>query len=64
MIKPFQRKGSSSNTQVGNDFEAAAREYFLKRRVNLSRRFSVDIGVNGLKPHNFDLGNLVLSSLI
>jgi len=57
MDKPFQRKGSVSNTHVGNDFEAKAQAFFTGQGLALSRRFSIEIGVSGTKPHNFDLGD-------
>lgn len=58
MDKPFQRLGSSSNTQVGNDFELVARKFFAKQGVNLQSKYTVDVGVGNLKkPHVFDLGS-------
>jgi hypothetical protein len=57
MDKPFQRKGAESNTQVGRDFEAKAQAFFAKQGVYLTTGLSVEIGINGRKPHNFDLGD-------
>lgn len=55
--KPFQRKGAQSNTQVGRDFEADARLFFERQGVRLQGHVSVEIGINGRKLHNFDLGD-------
>jgi len=57
MDKPFQRKGSVSNAQVGRDFETIAQEFFAKQGLHLKSGIAVQIGINGLKSHNFDLGN-------
>ena len=59
MNKPFQRKGSESNTQVGNDFEKKVRKFFTKKGIHLVPNVSVFIGINGRKLHKFDLGNAV-----
>ena len=54
----FQRIGSISNTQVGNDFEQAAQIYFSSQGINLKKNHSVSIGVRDQKKgHNFDLGS-------
>jgi hypothetical protein len=59
MDKPFQRKGSKSNTDVGNDFEKAAKEFFsIKKQIALEQNIAVNVGINGTKLHKFDLGNL------
>ncbi|MDD5451152.1 MAG: hypothetical protein PHT49_04585 [Desulfovibrionales bacterium] len=57
MDKPFQRKGADSNTQVGRDFETKAEAFFAAQGIKLTRGVSIEIGVNGKKPHNFDLGD-------
>lgn len=57
MNKPFQRKGAASNTQVGNDFECKAQEFFKKMGLLLTPRLPVEIGINGRKLHRFDFGN-------
>ena len=57
MNKPFQRKGADSNTQVGRDFEAKAQAFFAGQGLHLTRAISIKIGINGKKPHNFDLGD-------
>lgn len=56
MNKPFQRKGAVSNTQVGRDFEDRAQAFFATQGMHLSPGVSVNIGINGSKLHNFDLG--------
>ena len=57
MDKPFQRKGADSNTQVGRDFEAKAQAFFAEQGLHLTPGISIEIGINGKKPHNFDLGD-------
>ena len=57
MDKPFQRKGSNSNAQVGNDFEITIQNFFAQQGINLEPGFAVSIGINGFKSHNFDLGS-------
>lgn len=57
MNKPFQRKGATSNTQVGRDFEELAQVFFEQAGLPLQRNIKIDIGINGKKPHAFDLGN-------
>jgi hypothetical protein len=57
MNSPFQRIGSKSNSQVGNDFELVAQEFFAKSGVKLQRSHTVLIGIaKTTKPHAFDLG--------
>ena len=57
MDRPFQRKGAKSNTQVGRDFEAKARAFFVTQGLNLTPGISIPIGINGSKAHRFDLGD-------
>jgi hypothetical protein len=64
MDKPFQRKGAKSNAHVGRAFEATARAFFAATGLELESNVSVDIGVNGAKPHSFDLGNRDLKVLV
>lgn len=58
MDKPFQRKGAKSNTDVGREFERAAKDFFATQNLPLEEDVSVRIGINDKKPHKFDLGNL------
>lgn len=54
----FQREGSSSNTQVGNDFEDAASKYFALQGIELRAGYKIQVGVNAIKKeHAFDLGS-------
>ena len=54
----FQRKGSSSNTQVGMDFESQARRVLAESGIIVEPNFKVPIGVGSLKKqHSFDLGS-------
>ena len=57
MNKPSQRKGAESNTQVGRDFEAKAQVFFAQQGLHLTSGMAVEIGINGRKSHNFDLGD-------
>lgn len=57
MDKPFQRKGADSNTQVGRDFEDKAQAFFVGQGLHLTPEISIEIGINGRKAHNFDLGD-------
>jgi hypothetical protein len=57
MYKPFQRKGSESNTQVGRDFEAKSQNFFAQRGLHLTPGVALEIGISGRKLHNFDLGD-------
>ena len=57
MVNSFQRLGSTSNSQVGRDFETAAQEYFRKQDVRLHRNYSVPIGASTKKERQFDLGS-------
>jgi hypothetical protein len=56
MDKPFQRKGASSNSQVGLDFEVIAKQFFATTGLHLESKTAVNVGVNGTKEHKFDLG--------
>jgi hypothetical protein len=54
----FQRIGSASNTQAGNDFETAARTFFSQQGISLVKNFSVPVGVGEAKKmHRFDIGS-------
>lgn len=55
---PYQRQGAVSNSHVGRDFEDVALRYFARQRINLSKKFEVQVGVSGTKKkkHAFDLG--------
>ena len=57
MVNNFQRIGSTSNAQVGRDFESAALECFRKEGVSLRKNYSVRIGVSSKKERQFDLGS-------
>ena len=55
--RPFQRVGSISNAHVGRDFEQLAQNFFNESGLDLDKRVSVPVGVNGKeKEHAFDLG--------
>ena len=57
MVNNFQRLGSTSNSQVGRDFEIAAQDYFRKKGISFQRGHSVRIGVSRKKNRKFDLGS-------
>ena len=57
MVNNFQRIGSTSNSQVGRDFEGAARDYFRQTGVALQKGYSVQVGVSSKKERQFDLGS-------
>lgn len=55
---PFQRVGTSSNTQVGIDFENAAARALEAADIMVEPNFSVPVGVGALrKAHRFDFGS-------
>jgi hypothetical protein len=57
-VTNFQRVGSSSNTQVGIDFESAAVKCLADAGIPVTPRFAVPVGVGQLKKlHNFDFGS-------
>lgn len=56
MDKPCQRKGAKSNTYVGKEFERKTRKFFTEKGLDLQEDVSIQIGINGTKAHNFDLG--------
>ena len=57
MDNSFQRRGSTSNSQVGQDFENKAKSFFKKQGTDLSSSFPLPIGIGTKKSHKFDLGN-------
>lgn len=56
MDKPFQRRGTESNSFVGREFEACAQVFFERQGLLLTPGITVEIGINGKKKHKFDLG--------
>jgi hypothetical protein len=55
--KPFQRIGSKSDSQVGRDFEKAAKRYFEAEGLILNLNLKLPVGIGPLKKdHAFDLG--------
>ena len=57
MVNNFERLGSTSNSQVGRDFETAAQDYFRQKGISLQKGHSVQIGVSSKKDRKFDLGS-------
>ena len=56
-MQTYQRKGSSSNSQVGLEFELRAKKVLADHGIKLSRNHQVLCGLNEiLKSHTFDLG--------
>lgn len=59
MNKPFQRTGSKSNSQVGNDFELVALNFFQTIDLPLKQNLKIPVGINtDKKQHAFDLGSM------
>jgi hypothetical protein len=57
MENNFQRVGSTSNTEVGRDFEEAAHIFFEASGIKLTRGFLAPVGFRVKKDHKFDLGS-------
>jgi hypothetical protein len=58
MNKPNQRKGSPSNAHVGAAFEVAAYNYFKTKGIDLTKNYSLVLGIGDKKKkHCFDLGS-------
>jgi len=57
MNNNYQRQGSISNTQVGNDFEKKALEYFRNQGEILQKHIKIEIGIDIKKLHAFNMGN-------
>lgn len=53
----FQRKGASSNKEVGDIFEEKVSKLFLGFNIILEKQKKIDIGINKKKEHAFDFGN-------
>lgn len=53
----FQRRGVISNAHAGREFEEAARLFFDRTGIPLRPAFSVPVGAQVKKQHNFDLGS-------
>lgn len=65
MDNNFQRIGSSSNSNVGVDFELKAQLYFEKKDIFLHKNHGVMVGVGNIKKsHLFDLGCSDLKILV
>ena len=57
-MKNFQRRGSSSNTQVGKDFVDIAKAFFFNKGIKIENDIKVSIGVGEKrKKHTYDLGS-------
>ncbi|WP_421901905.1 hypothetical protein [Maridesulfovibrio sp.] len=56
--KPFQRKGSISNSHVGREFELAAQAFWQSQGLRLKHGIKMSIGIDfrKTKEHAFDLG--------
>jgi hypothetical protein len=57
MENNFQRVGSTSNAEVGRDFEEASQIFFEARGIKLTRGFVAPVGFKVKKDHKFDLGS-------
>ena len=57
MSKSFQRIDSTSNAQVGRDFEIAALRFFKAQGLSLELNVKIPVGIESIqKDHAFDLG--------
>jgi hypothetical protein len=56
-INNFQRVGSSSNTEVGREFEEAAYLFWQTSGVKLTKSFIAPVGFKVKRSHKFDLGS-------
>ena len=52
-----QRKGVSSNTKAGKDFENTIFNFLKENKIFLDEQKKVQIGINKKKEHAFDFGN-------
>ena len=55
--RPYQRKGVSSNTQAGKDFENKILFFLENNGITVEPQTKVEIGINAKKEHAFDFGN-------
>ena len=55
--RPYQRKGVSSNTQAGKDFENKILFFLETNGITVEPQTKVEIGINAKKEHAFDFGN-------
>ena len=55
--RPYQRKGVSSNTQAGKDFENIILFFLENNGITVEPQTKVEIGINAKKEHAFDFGN-------
>lgn len=55
--KAYQRKGVSSNTQAGKDFENKIYTFLANHKLFLDKQKKVVIGINAKREHAFDFGN-------
>jgi hypothetical protein len=55
--KAYQRKGVSSNTQVGKEFENEIFNFLKRNGISVETQKKVEIGINAKKEHAFDFGN-------
>lgn len=53
----FQRRGATSNTHAGREFEDAVQGYFERQGIHLQRDFALPIGHAKKKLHKFDMGS-------
>ena len=60
-----QRIGSVSNSDVGNEFERLAQDFFKADGLRLTREYSLSIGVKNIKKaYRFDLGSLTKKVIV
>ncbi len=54
---PYQRKGVSSNTHAGKDFENKIFDFLEKNGISTEHQKKIEIGIIKKKEHVFDFGN-------
>jgi len=54
----FQRKGSSSNSQVGDDFERLVLKKLTRKYKELEKPVKLKIGIHTKKLHKYDIGSI------
>ena len=55
--KAYQRKGVSSNTKAGKDFENTIYTFLANHKIFVDKQKKIAIGINAKKEHAFDFGN-------
>lgn len=58
MTNNYQRKGATSNSKVGTEFESRVLSFFTDHiEIKIDKHKKIKIGINQTKEHEFDLAN-------